>query len=94
MKRRNFIHVADIASGILRSIQLTGFNIINLAGSEFVTLERIVGLSEKIVGKKAEVVESGESPSMRKISIEKAKKLLGWSPSLDIESGLRSLGMR
>jgi len=43
---RCFIHVSDIASGIIKSISLEGFNIINLQGNKLITLKDIFEISK------------------------------------------------
>lgn len=45
---RRFVHVSDIARGIIKSVGLTGFNIINLTAEHVITLGDIIGESEKI----------------------------------------------
>jgi len=45
---RCFIHVADVVNGVLNSIGLQGFHIINLQGDRLVTLEEIIETSSKI----------------------------------------------
>lgn len=45
---RCFIHVADIASGVIKSIGLTGFNLINLQGARLITLGEIIEVSKSL----------------------------------------------
>ncbi len=89
---RCFIHVSDIVNGIIKSIGLNGFNLINLQSDRFIDLGEIIDLSRKILNKNPEVIEkSAENASIRNISNRKAKAVLGWKPEYDIESGLKSL---
>lgn len=92
MTGRCFIHVADIAHGVIKSIGLTGFNLINLQGDRLITLGEIIEVSKKITGKKPSVVEkSHENISLRNISNKKARTVLNWKPEYDLEKGITSL---
>lgn len=89
---RCFIHVSDIASGILDSVGLDGFNIINLAGDRVVSLGEIIDISKKILGKDPKVRESApDKVSIRNISNAKAKKILNWKPEITVEMWLQKL---
>src|SRR5262249_8241749 len=48
---RCFIHVDDIVVGIIASLGLKGFNVINLEGEGLITLGQIIETSKKILGK-------------------------------------------
>jgi UDP-glucose 4-epimerase len=87
---RHFIHVSDIVAGIIKSIGLPGFEIINLEGDKLITLRDIIETSKILLGRNPEVIEKNPANvSIRRISNEKAKKLLGWAPGLDLEKGLK-----
>jgi UDP-glucose 4-epimerase len=89
---RCFIHVEDIVSGIISSIGLKDFNIIDLQGDQFVTLKDIIETSKKILGKDPKVVEtSGDNYNLRNVPHVKAGKLLGWRPRISLQEGLSSL---
>jgi len=89
---RCFIHVSDIASGIIKSIGLTGFNIINLAGNRLITLGEMIETSQKILRKNPKIIETDSTnASIRNISNEKAKELLNWRPEIDLTAGLNKL---
>ena len=89
---RCFIHVSDIASGIIKSIGLEGFNIINFQGNRLITLNDIIETSKKILNKNPKIIEKDPNNiSIRNVSNEKAKKLLNWEPKIDLEEGLNNL---
>jgi UDP-glucose 4-epimerase len=89
---RRFIHVSDIARGILASIGLSGFNIINLTGDRLITMGEIIETAERIFEKKVTVLESDPTVlNVRNASNEKAKRLLKWNPEILLEEGLRTL---
>ncbi len=89
---RHFIHILDITSGIIKSIGLPGFEIINLGGDNLITLGDIIEASKKILGKNPKIIEKDpNNVSVRRVSNEKAKKILNWNPEIDLETGLKSL---
>ncbi len=89
---RRFVHVSDIARGIVDSFGLKGFNIINLTGNQIMTLKDIIDLSQQILNKKIQVLESNpEQISIRNPSNFKAKQIIRWEPKIDLKSGLESL---
>ena len=89
---RCFIHVSDIALGIIKSIGLNGFNIINLAGDKLITLRDIVEISKKILNKNPKITEvNPNNISVRNISNKKAKEMLGWFPEITIDAWLQNL---
>lgn len=89
---RCFIHVQDVVSGIIKSIGLKGFNIINLGGDELITLGNIIETSNKILNKNPKIIEKDvQNPNVRRVSNEKAKKILNWKPKINLEQGLKSL---
>ncbi len=89
---RRYIHVADIVRGIKSSFGRTDFQIINLAGDQLITLEDVIHATEALLGKKVEIVEPNpDGAIVRNISNKKAKELLGWSPQIDLMTGLKMI---
>lgn len=89
---RRFVHVSDIATGIIDSLGLEGFNIINLTANKVITLKEIIDASQEIFNKNIEVVENTPNQiSIRNPSNSKAKQLIKWEPKIDLKSGLESL---
>ena len=89
---RCFIHVSDIASGIIASLGLPGFEIINLQGDRLITLGDIINSSAELLGKTPVVTETdSNSPSIRLVSNAKAKQFLDWTPEISFEDGLKSV---
>jgi nucleoside-diphosphate-sugar epimerase len=92
---RHFIHVSDIVTGIIKSIGLKGFEIINLGGDKLITLKDVINASVKILHKNPKIIEKDPAnPSIRRISNEKAKKLLNWKPEIDLETGIKALAAK
>ncbi|MFN8670609.1 MAG: NAD(P)-dependent oxidoreductase [Candidatus Sericytochromatia bacterium] len=89
---RCFIHVKDIASGIISSIGLKGFNLLNLEGNTLINLEAIIEASKKIFNKNPQIVEKDpNNPSIKNVSNNKAKEVLLWKPQISLEEGLKTL---
>jgi UDP-glucose 4-epimerase len=89
---RRFIHVADIAAGIVAAIGLPGFEIINLQGDKMVTLGDVIETSKKLLNRNPKVTEkTPEQVSLRVVSDEKAKRLLKWRPQISLADGLKSV---
>lgn len=89
---RRFVHVTDIAKGITKAIGVEGFNIINLTSEKVITLGDIIQKSQKILKKSIKVIETDpKNINVRNPSNAKAKRILGWSPEIDIENGLKTL---
>ena len=89
---RRFVHVSDIASGILAAVGLSGFEIINLQGNQMISLGDIINVSKEITKKNPSVTEKNPGQvSLRTVSNEKAKKLIGWEAKIDLKKGLQSV---
>ena len=56
---RRFVHVKDIARGIIQSLGLKNFEIINLSGNKVDTLKEIIEISERIFHTKIDIIEIG-----------------------------------
>ena len=89
---RRFIHISDIASGIINSFNLQGFNIINLTGNKLITIKDIIEISEKIFKKVVTIHEKNPSQiTIRNPSNEKAKNLIKWNPEINLEDGIKNI---
>jgi len=89
---RRFIHVDDIASGILASRGRSGFEIFNLSGDRPISLGEVIEASMRVVGRRPRIVETNPSqPSIRNPDNRKARAQLGWRPSIDLDRGLGSV---
>jgi nucleoside-diphosphate-sugar epimerase len=90
---RCFIHVKDVAEGVLSTLGQQGYDIINIQGPCLVSLGDVLETSAEILNKTINVKESApNTPSIRLVSHLKAEKMLNWQPSVDLVSGLRSVG--
>ncbi|HCE45336.1 MAG TPA: hypothetical protein DET40_17490 [Lentisphaeria bacterium] len=90
---RCFIHVGDIASGIIKSVGLNGFNIINLEGElPATTLGQIIGEGKIIFKTDPKIEETNASnPNVRMVSNQKAKDVIGWETKISLPAGIESI---
>lgn len=88
---RCWIYATDLAKAHCLALKESAKNqIINLAGKEFVTISEIVELLTKTLGAfpvKHEAPRPGDFAGVR-TSIEKAQKVIGWSPETPFAKGL------
>ena len=91
---RRFIFIDDLIAGILQSAakgpQLLNTKILNLAGSELVSLGQIVSVANEILGKSSIIVDGGKIASIRNPLIDETSKILEWSPKINIRQGLET----
>ena len=89
---RRFIHVEDIATGIIASIGQSGFNTFNLSGDRLITLGQVIEASALIHQRQPRRVEKQPGQAdVRNPCNQKAREILRWSPQIDLEAGLRTL---
>jgi dTDP-glucose 4,6-dehydratase len=89
---RSFCYIADEVDGIVRLARSTEHDPVNIGSpTEFTILEcarrvmAITGSSSRI---RFEPLPA-DDPKQRRPDISKARRLLGWEPRVDLESGLR-----
>jgi UDP-glucuronate 4-epimerase len=89
---RDYTYVNDTVDGVLACTQQEfGYEIFNLGESQTVTLNRLVELLEKHLGRKAVIDRQPPQPGDVPITfadIYKAKKKLGYHPKIKIEEGI------
>ena len=91
-QRRDFTFVDDIARGTVAAMSLRRFQIINLGNDRPVSVNELIGIIESAVGRSALVQyqERHEAdPSLTWADVGWAQRLLGWTPEVNIEEGIR-----
>jgi len=91
-QKRDFTFVDDIAVGTVEALKLKGFQIINLGNNSPVELNYVIKLIEKNTNKKVIVKFKDFHKADIKATwadIEKARVLLGWTPKIGIEEGIK-----
>lgn len=88
---RDFTFVDDIAKGTLLGLKPMGYEVINLGGDHPVAVSELIERIERLTGRRA-VVYKEPRPAADVghtwADIGKAKRLLGWIPETDLETGL------
>jgi len=92
--KKDFTYIDDTISGIVASIESDlDYELINLGSGESTEIEKIIALIEKNLGKQAEKryipMIGGDLPETC-ADISKAKKLLNYNPSYNIERGIEN----
>lgn len=90
---RDYTYVDDTVKGIMAAIDYDGssFEIINLGNNRTVTLAELIAAIEDVCGKKAIIDHQSEQPGdvpRTFADIAKAKALLGYNPSTELDVGL------
>lgn len=91
---RSFCYVDDLVNAICLYLAKDGLagETINLGNPHEFSMKELAGTLEKIVNEELEVEHlalPADDPKQRKPDIQKAKRLLGWEPSIQLEEGLR-----
>jgi len=89
--RRDFTFVDDIARGTIRALEIGGYEVINLGGDHPISMLDMIRLVENVTGSRATIeYEEPVSADMPETwaDIGKARRLLGWSPSVGVAEGL------
>jgi UDP-glucuronate 4-epimerase len=93
--KRDWTFVDDIAQGVSSAMDKPlGYEVINIGRGEPVLMKDFVTIVEKLVGKNAILETPPAPPSEPKITfanIDKAKKLLNYTPKTSINDGLAKL---
>lgn len=91
---RRFIHVSDVATGVLAAVGQSRFEVINLQGNRMVTLGDVIMGAQRLLRRQVTVTETNpSSPSIRLVDNAKASKVLNWRPSVSLEDGLKSVAL-
>lgn len=89
---RAFLHVDDVVQGIVLAME-KGFDkgVIQIGPSTSTSIREIAEMIVEISGKSIEIVYDTAKPEgdkARSADFSKAKKVLGWSPSVSLRGGL------
>ena len=91
---RGFTFVDDIACGTIAAMKPLGYEIINLGGHEVISMNGLISLMEKLIGKKAIIERHPANMADMQSSwadVSKARSLLDWQPRVGLEEGVGRL---
>jgi len=89
---RSFCYVSDEIDGFLRLAKSDEHFPVNIGNPNEFTILECAQLVLKVTGSKSKIRHEAlppDDPKQRRPDITKARKLLGWEPKIDLESGLR-----
>lgn len=89
---RDFTYIDDIVSGTIKALKPAGYEIINLGNNTPHTVLELIRLIEQYLHKKAKIVNKPFHHADMMATwadIKKAKRLLGWQPDTDFETGIK-----
>jgi UDP-glucuronate 4-epimerase len=90
---RDYTYVDDVIKGVMGAMGYTAsdFEIINIGNNRTITLKELITAIENACGKKAIIEHQPEQPGdvpRTCADISKARQLLGYSPSTELNTGL------
>lgn len=91
--KKDFVYIDDVSDGIIKSLNhRTKYEIINLGSGKATDLLSLIRMIEKQLGKNAKKsflsMQKGDTPYSC-ANIEKARKMLDWSPKITIQEGIK-----
>lgn len=95
---RDFVHVDDVvAANLAAATANCEREIFNVAGGDRISINKLVKIINEVVGTDLQPIYDDPRPGdvrHSQASISKAESMLGYSPSVDLKSGLRELATR
>lgn len=88
---RGFTYIDDIARGVINALIPMGFEIINLGGHEEITMNELITMIQKQVGRDVIVENLPAAKADMKSNladVSKAGQLLGWEPFIGLQEGI------
>ncbi|MDZ4743668.1 MAG: UDP-glucuronic acid decarboxylase family protein [Verrucomicrobiota bacterium] len=89
---RSFCYVDDLIDGIWKLSQADFHEPVNIGNPSEYTILEFAELIKKITNSKSEIIFKSlpkDDPKQRRPDITRAKELLGWTPKITVEEGLR-----
>lgn len=87
----NPIAMPDAIDATIRSIDLEGFNILNIGGREQVSILGIINMIENELGQKAKISYNNKNFENLVGDISKASRMLKFDPKIDLKRGIKDL---
>jgi dTDP-glucose 4,6-dehydratase len=91
---RSFCYVDDLIRGLVLLAESGEHLPVNLGNPNEFTMLELAEAVLKVTGSKSEIVHEAlpvDDPQVRQPDITRARQLLGWQPTIDLEEGLRRM---
>jgi UDP-glucose 4-epimerase len=91
---RDYVHVDDVISAILRSLEFNQSDIFNIATGEGTSIKELISILNIVLPKKLSITNSSKVSGEVEYSVldnYKAEKILGWTPNVNLEKGISLL---
>jgi dTDP-glucose 4,6-dehydratase len=88
---RSFCYVSDLVDGILRLMESSSNEPVNIGNPHELTIKDIAETIIRMTGSRSQLVYRPlpeDDPKVRKPDITKARTLIGWEPKVSLEDGL------
>jgi len=89
--RREFLHVDDLAAGLLHLLDLEDPpNLVNVGSGADLTIRELADKVKRVVGYEGEIVQDASKPdgTPRKLMDDARIRALGWAPTIPLDDGL------
>jgi dTDP-glucose 4,6-dehydratase len=89
---RSFAFVSDTVEGLFRLLISAEVEPVNIGNPTEFTIRELVATLERVLGRPLPVVTQPlpqDDPQVRQPDITRARERLGWTPTVDLETGLR-----
>ena len=91
--RRDYTYIDDVIQGTMAALKYDGsrYDIFNLGESDTIQLKELISAIENVLGRKGKVNRLPEQPGDMPLTcadISKARKLLGYNPTMKFSEGL------
>jgi dTDP-glucose 4,6-dehydratase len=91
---RSFCYVDDLIRGLVALAESQEHLPVNIGNPSEFTLNELAETVLRVTGSKSEIVHEAlpvDDPQVRQPDITRAKQLLGWEPTIELEEGLRRM---
>jgi dTDP-glucose 4,6-dehydratase len=93
---RSFCYIDDLVEGLFRLMNSSASEPVNLGNPKEFTVKELAKLVLRLTNSKSRIIFKSlpqDDPRQRKPDISRARKLLNWSPKIELEEGLiRTIG--
>ena len=89
---RSFCYISDLVDGVLRLMESDVAEPVNIGNPHEITVETMARTIVRLTGSRSRIVHEPlpvDDPKQRQPDITRARTLLGWEPTIDLDEGLR-----